>query len=77
MYLFFDRLNLTRITCTKRRGGGGGGGNRKRHPQAHLKEVKYAYNKKDELRLEVNTAILEQLRKLNNLGPWKQSKHCS
>ena len=37
----------------------GGGGDRKRHPQAHLKEVKYAYNKKDELRLEVNTAILE------------------
>ena len=59
MYLFFDRLNLTRITCTKRRGGWGGGGDRKRHPQAQLEEVKYAYNKKDELRLELNTAILE------------------
>ena len=39
--------------------GGGGAGDRKRHPQAHLEEVKYAYNKKDELRLEVNRAILE------------------
>ena len=38
--------------------GGGGGVDRKRHPQAHVEEVNML-DKKDELRLEVNTAILE------------------
>ena len=58
------------------------GGGPKKTSTSSRRGSKYAYNKKGELRLKVNTAILEHfffsgLRKLNNLGPWKQSNHCS
>ena len=39
--------------------GGGGGGGPKKTSTSSRRGSKYAYNKKDELRLEVNTAILE------------------
>ena len=44
-----------------------------------LREVKGAYTKKNDLSLEVNTAIVKafwisELRELNTLGPWKRSK---